>query len=767
MHTDIKKTAENEKLLTEKNYTRYLKPFVCAALGFFFSAAKLPGGISPFACAFLASAESDLALFSFSGSVVSYFLFFPFETAVRYLVSLSLCIVLRLTLLRRLKCENSLYPPAIICTASLLSGSCAFLSFSSFDLSLLILSVCEGLLSFLCVIIYKKAFSVPLHITGLYKLSAKEGFYLLYTLSTFLLSFSSFNPGNISPARILCVVLILFTAQYKGILISSVSGILAGLSFSIVPSYAFLFPFYTLSSLVSGLFSSMGQYGVSLSFVFTAFFISLFEGIDSFRLFPLTEAVIGAIIYSVIPMSKISLWQSRLEETNLTVTKEAETAVSKSLRLTAKKLEEVSEIAEDVSRRLDKIINPEINKVFTALQQSLCFGCSKKKECWSRYFNETANDIMMISGIRPKANEKTALECRCIKPNALIRHVNNYYSDFVSSVAAKMKISEMRTAVSDQFLCISEFLSELSDKWNVSLRENEQRSRTLLSLLKDNGIDVLSVKYMASPYFPVRIETAFYETVDELDFDKIQRVLELSTSYRFKKPQIDLSFEETKIIFTERHAYKLLCGFSQIPLSENKICGDCVSHTHDENGNEIIILSDGMGTGARAAIDATMTAKLFENLLSCGFSFDSAVKAVNSALIMKSTDESLATVDAFFVNLYSGKAVFNKAGAAISFIRRGTSVKVFDLPSMPIGILHAVNTSRKEEKLSEGDIILLVSDGAVSGDCGWINDEISAWSTNNMEDLAAHIASLSKMRSSKATEDDITVIAVKVVKSDL
>ena len=56
----------------------------------------------------------------------------------------------------------------------------------------------------------------------------------------------------------------------------------------------------------------------------------------------------------------------------------------------------------------------------------------------------------------------------------------------------------------------------------------------------------------------------------------------------------------------------------------------------------------------------------------------------------------------------------------------------------------------------------MVSDGVTSEDCGWINDELLSWSTNNMEDLAAHIASLAKLRSNHQNRDDITALAVKI-----
>lgn len=767
MHTDILKTTEGEKIKDVKSYRVFLKYTVSALTGFLFSCAKLPGGISPFACAFLASAEKELAPFIFFGSVLSYFIFSPFETSLKYLISLSLCLVLRLIVLKKLKIKDTGYSLSIICTASLLCGSSIYLSFTHYDIASVLLHICESLLSLLCVIIYRKAFSIPLHITGLRVLTSKAGFYIVFTLASFLLSASSFTLGNISPVRIICCIAILFVSQYKGVLFSSITGIYTALSFSLVPSYSCLFPFYTLSSAVSGLFSAFGQYSVSVSFAVTSLAVLVLQKEPASDYFPLIETVAAAVIYSAVPVSKISSLQSKLEKSTLTEDSQAEREVAKSLRRTAEKIEAVSEITESISNRFDKIINPEINKVFSSLQQDLCFGCGKKKECWSKYFNETAKDIMIISGIRPERNGKTNLEYRCIKPNALLRQINKHYPEFLSYVSTKMKLSEMRSALSDQFLCIADFLYELSDKWNVTLTENFRLSRNIFYVLKEKGIEALSVKYLADSFSPVRIEMEFYEDLDEINFTQIARILSATVSCNFGKPRIDLSPEKTTIIFTEKQNYKLLWGFSQIPFSETRICGDSVGFTEDESGNGFVILCDGMGTGARASIDATMTSELMENLLSCGFSFENTLKAVNSALIMKSTDESLSTVDSLCVNLYTGKAYFYKAGATLSFLRKENCIKVINETSMPIGIIRSVSLAKKEETLSEGDIVLLVSDGVTSTDCGWINDELSAWSTNNMEDLAKHIASLSKMRQEKNNEDDITVVAVKVTKSDL
>ena len=176
-------------------------------------------------------------------------------------------------------------------------------------------------------------------------------------------------------------------------------------------------------------------------------------------------------------------------------------------------------------------------------------------------------------------------------------------------------------------------------------------------------------------------------------------------------------------------------------------------------------MSDGMGTGARAAVDSVLTSTLLEKLLESGFTFPGALRLVNCALLVKSSDESIATVDGLSVNVYTGQATFYKAGAAVSFLRRNNQVQVIELPSLPIGILRTVGVARHEETLQPGDIVLLVSDGVTAQDCGWLNDELLAWSTNNMDDLAAHIASLAKLRADDETRDDMTVVAVKILEN--
>ena len=74
-------------------------------------------------------------------------------------------------------------------------------------------------------------------------------------------------------------------------------------------------------------------------------------------------------------------------------------------------------------------------------------------------------------------------------------------------------------------------------------------------------------------------------------------------------------------------------------------CGDCLNYFNDGTGNTYAIVCDGMGTGGRAAVDGNMATSIMTRLLKSGLTPESSLQIVNSALMVKSEDESLSTVD--------------------------------------------------------------------------------------------------------------------------
>ena len=78
-----------------------------------------------------------------------------------------------------------------------------------------------------------------------------------------------------------------------------------------------------------------------------------------------------------------------------------------------------------------------------------------------------------------------------------------------------------------------------------------------------------------------------------------------------------------------------------------------------------------MGSGSAACKESEMVLDLVERFLEAGFSVETAIRMMNSAMVMKGESDLYSTVDLCMVNLYDGAADFYKIGAAGSFIRHG------------------------------------------------------------------------------------------------
>ena len=171
-----------------------------------------------------------------------------------------------------------------------------------------------------------------------------------------------------------------------------------------------------------------------------------------------------------------------------------------------------------------------------------------------------------------------------------------------------------------------------------------------------------------------------------------------------------------------------------------------------------MLISDGMGCGGRAAVDGAMASNLMSKLLKAGFGIDCSLKIVNSAMLFKSTDESLATLDITQFDLFSGQGRFFKAGAPATVIRRlGKAVNI-ESETIPAGILKNVDFAKSDLKLSSGDIIIMMTDGAADSGYDWIGVEAEVWKDGSAQDLAEHLADYAKRRSDGKHGDDITVM---------
>ena len=227
--------------------------------------------------------------------------------------------------------------------------------------------------------------------------------------------------------------------------------------------------------------------------------------------------------------------------------------------------------------------------------------------------------------------------------------------------------------------------------------------------------------------------------------------------------------ERTTIQFVERTNFQVLYGIEKAVKGKEQISGDNFSLYHCREGQFIAALSDGMGSGINAYKESELVVDLLEQFLEAGFTMETAVRMINSALIVRSEAETFSTIDISSLDLYTGVCGFLKVGASTTFIRRENWVETISSTSLPAGMFQKLDPDMASKKLYDGDMVIMVTDGVMDAlpaahQEALMKDIIMEHDTENPGELAAYILGRVRQYQDKEPVDDMTVLAVSLVK---
>lgn len=722
--------------------------------------------VSPFCPAFTAAA-GEYGFIVFLGGTFGYIISRGVFASLRYILLLGVIAVGVTVLEKKLRTVDPLSIAVGFSAVPVFAFHLGYALLGEFRLLSVIFALADAMLCAGGVYFFKKSIHVIFSQGGLKDLTSVDAFCLAVSGGALLSSISFVKIMNISPAHILAGFIILFSAYYKKSTGGSIMGIILGTVLSISGDIHLLY-MYAISGLILGIMSPLGQYFQAVTFVIISAAVSLVMQGDINGIYTLIETAVAAIAFISVPGKVMNRIYDCLEKNGLKTDSRINMQTAARISTAADTVMEIGNIVSQVTEQMDTVVNPEITKVYAKIQHKVCTDCQHKCFCWQDNFANTVKDIEEIGKLSPEKISATdnklpgGLETLCPKLSLLFAQVKEEYRNYTETEDYRLKIDEMRSIVTDQFSSMSLMLSDISKQLSNAKMYNENKSRAIKLALCESGVVVHSCTYYENEFSRATVEIGIYEEPDKINCKKIQSTIWKIAQKNFKLSETAVIDFVTMLTFSQKPQYDINRGFKQIPKGNNTLCGDQFEEAEDVNGNLTVILSDGMGTGKRAAIDATMTCSLMQKLLCSGFTFESALNLVNSALLIKSRDESLSTVDMVSFNTYSGVCDFYKAGATLSYIRHTDGISRVCQSSMPVGILRETETAHSVAQLKKGDIILMLSDGVVSDDNLWIEEELLSWSTDNMEELATHIADMAKLKSLPDSPDDITVIALKV-----
>ena len=604
-------------------------------------------------------------------------------------------------------------------------------------------------------------------------LSGNELVAMLIAINIIIMGLFDLQLMGVSLGRILSILLILIASKYGGIISGAVSGTVVAITFLLGGISGNIGVAVSVAGLMSGVFSTLGKYA-QIFIVLGLCFIGAVSGGDSMLIATtMIEAVFASLIFLFIPRGLgIMLGKSFSAYPKVLIPSGVKKSLTLRLNLASNALKDVSETVDKVSLELSKINAPNFSTVINAIEQDACAACKLRLHCWEKKRDDTVNAILEMTKavkqgeLNPEIHTTDEFKGRCLRNARMGSAVYKHYTEYASRIAAENRIDEVRSVVSDQFEGISNMLSDLAADFETQESFDNTAAENAAATLKNIGINLDECCSRVDKFGRMTLEMKLKKAADlVINRAQVMRLCSIAVERDFDPPTVSEVGGEIFITLNEHADITIDFGAEQYSANGGTLCGDAYKYFYDGKGHFIMVLSDGMGTGGRAAVDGAMASGLMARLIKAGFGYNCSLKILNSSMLFKSTDESLATVDIASIDLYTGNTELYKAGAAPSILRRSGRTGKAESSSLPAGILREISFDTAVIKCKIGDIAVMLSDGATSEGCDWIRTEIEAFKDGKAQDLAEHLCMCARRRRTDKREDDITVLCAILNKS--
>lgn len=589
---------------------------------------------------------------------------------------------------------------------------------------------------------------------------------LLLSLGIGLMSLSGPQIGSFSIGHVLAVLGILFAAAYGGAAGGSIAGVASGVFFSLGTSgLTYLSAGYAMGGLTAGLFSAGGRLACAAAFTVSNGIAALQMGNSSLALTGLYEVMAATAAFLILP-EKAGQTAVRFLQRDPDPMRSDSLRRSMVMRLdhAAKALEDVSRSVAEVSEKLSFSGAPDMTGMYRKASEEACRGCGMKVFCLEK--DGPGNEEILCSlteqlrknGFVTKEDFPEAFSSRCVRIKEMTAAVNRHYSQFTLREAAERRAEQIRELVAEQFATVGSILESMAGELELYEKFDQRMAVKVRDILREAGLLPVEVSCKTDRFGHITVEAEITRE-ERMRFHKGELVKRISRvcGRELSVPSVHPAGDTLRIVLHEKSLYRAKIGVAQHVCGNGRLCGDSWEAFQDSGGRQLFVISDGMGTGGRAAVDGAMASGILSRLVQAGVNTDAALKIVNAALMAKSGDESLATLDLCSVDLFTGEAEFCKAGAPVSFLRKGGEAQVLETPSLPAGILKEVRFARLNEVLEDGDMAVLVSDGAIAGGSEWLLKELENWRGESPQELAEDLVEKAVSQRQDGRDDDITI----------
>lgn len=580
---------------------------------------------------------------------------------------------------------------------------------------------------------------------------------------------------SISPFNILGIALILIYGWKNGMFYGATAGLIIGLVLSttneISSTYILTLAF---SGFCAGFFNRFGKTGVVAGCVIGSLFISYWlNGFSEFSVKSL-ELIIASGIMFIIP-KRISNKLDNIFNINNALNPAYENVldygseVKNRLNAVSEVFDNLSKITIPITVEDSKETKQVIRKYILEYTDNNCIGCKQRKNCVDNEKIDFMVESITDSLENNKKIDTKLFEFDCENSQDIIDNLKEIYNSMKLMRIIKQRENANSMKLSKQYKEVSKIINNIANTVEKPTKSVEKKYKNLKSELKIRGYNVYEddMKNENSS-----IEYTFITDI-LTDIDKQKKeIIEIISEVLNETMVIKLILNssktyKSKIKVVSKPKYELDTSIISYKKTGQDISGDSYISMELTDGNKLIALSDGVGSGNLAARSSQAVIQMLEKLLNGGFSRQKSIQIINNVMKMKSDDGLFATLDASVINLKTGELEFIKLGAAPTYIVQDKKITVINTCNIPMGIIDDNQYVPIVKGLNKNDVIIQITDGVVTDTMDVLNNyfteainllDLSKPSKELIDDLYNNILTYYN----NILKDDITIVVSKI-----
>lgn len=423
---------------------------------------------------------------------------------------------------------------------------------------------------------------------------------------------------------------------------------------------------------------------------------------------------------------------------------------------------------------------PDERALIADMRLNLCDGCSKYEECWAGDDNRA---VRFLCQLISQAIDWAGGDCSeplfldelspdllraCARGRTIPARLGILLEDFARLRRSEIKRGAVNQLISAQFKEARLLLEGLADVQSRPMRVRGRQAARARAALDQAGIDVSDVMVIraarqteivatlrAGGWSPERTRRAAERLTRAFGRAYIPGGVPVYAAETAKREGgAEMRFIQQTRLHAETSARRR-CRQEGVPSGDS-----CLARML-EGDRLMLVVSDGMGSGAAAARESAQTVRLLSRFLAADVSLSLALETVNDLMLARTDADMFATVDLCVLDLRTGEAEFSKLAACQSLILRAGKLIRVSGGRLPLGILEGVTPEITRMQLEPGDVLLMASDGVMDA----ADEEAlrrALLSGANADDLAESVLAAAEEAALPARRDDMTALVARI-----